>query len=294
MGSRSTSLNHSSGSNSCDIVNGIVSSIVESLNPSPPQNQSLQQGAWMQSQGQHRLRSDFSHPQNNSGSTSGVAQRQRPLADASSSSGPMLFGRAAPVDPAGNTSSAKGPLPSDYQKSQQQKQQQQTSITNGNSRTHQDSGSTYLRPMPPLIPVTAMCSTPMIGNLIQSQQPGSKHVQQQLLGGSSPPDEFQQERDFEVYGQRRCPPRKSPRFLKTGQEEGNSNSESDPYSPTSSASSSPPLLQLADETTASAVDEIMLDQALRSTSVIRFAHRPAAGSSSSSSSPLPAGSSSQS
>ena len=246
----------------------------------------------MPSQGQHRLRSDFSHPQNNSGSTSGIAQRQRLLADASSSSGSMLFGRAATVDSVGNTNSGKG-LSNDYQKSQQQQQQQQSGLTNGNSRANQDSGSTYLRPMPPLIPVTSMCSTPMIGSLIQSQQPGSKHVQQQLLGGSSPPD-FQQEQDFEVYGQRRRPPRKSPHLLKTGQEEGNSNSESDPYSPASSASSSPPLLHLADETTGSAVDEIMLDQALRSTSVIRFAHRPATGTSSSSSSPLPAGSSSQS
>ena len=132
---------------------------------------------------------------------------------------------------------------------------------------------TYLRPMPPLIPVTA-------STLARSGQ------QQQQLNDlqSLPPVVVDSS-----LNNSRGPPRKSFRFRdggcgRTGGCDG-SGSESSDHSPASSTSSSPPLVE---QNNLLPTPNAAADQAHRSTSVIQFAHRPSSNNSSPSpSSPAP-------
>jgi len=132
---------------------------------------------------------------------------------------------------------------------------------------------TYLRPMPPLIPVTA-------STLARSGQ------QQQSLNDlqSLPPVAVDSS-----LNNSRGPPRKSFRFRdggcgRTGGCDGSS-SESSDHSPASSTSSSPPLVE---QNNLLPTPNAAADQAHRSTSVIQFAHRPSSNNSSPSpSSPAP-------
>lgn len=147
-----------------------------------------------------------------------------------------------------------------------------TSSSNNTPMIHNhNSDLTNSRPMPPLIPIAAICSTSMV----QSKRHGSIHFQQQFLVSALSP-QIHEERDVKVYG-----PRKRSRLLKSKQEVGKSNSAGSEFylSTLPSASSSPPPLTFAYGSAFSAT-EIIFDQTLRFSSVIRFAQRPdAAGSS---------------
>lgn len=159
------------------------------------------------------------------------------------------------------------------------------------------SSTPHLRPMPPLIPVTALSASP--GNSIalrqhhhqyNKQDKGTCTFQQQTaiqlpslllhqrpsLGESLPATD-----------RHGGPPRKSSRFRAEAGEGALSSSESD--SPNSSASSSPSSAMMTDGIAAN----ITTDHTIRSTSVIRFAHRRP-GSAGSDSSPTRAASSNQS
>lgn len=132
---------------------------------------------------------------------------------------------------------------------------------------------TYLRPMPPLIPVTVaaplMAASPTrlrSFERLNGQSETSSGVGANLRDGSSP-----------VH---RGPPRKSSRF-RAGEGSGsagdNGGQSESSDSPTSSASSSPSLM--TDVVIAVDGQTMPIADSLRSTSVIRFAHRPSASSS---------------
>lgn len=140
--------------------------------------------------------------------------------------------------------------------------------------------TTYLRPMPPLIPVTAtgplLATTPTSLRSLEQRPP-----HQPMAGHSSAPDSSAAVppalRPLDgsaaaTYG----PPRKSSRFR--GGENGSTGDGESSDSRSSSASSSPSLMlnDVMAETAAVAVaaSNPVLPDPLRSTSVIRFAHRP--------------------
>lgn len=207
----------------------------------------------------------------------GIHCHQRP-ADIPSSSGLMSFGRATSVGQI-NVKSSKGLLLPSDQENKQHQEQQSDLITNKNRKAHHNElGSTHFWSMPPpLIPITASCSTPMSHkSLIHSHQYRSEYLQQPLFMDSSPQIFNEARQNSEVYEQRRSPPRKNFRSLKVDQEEskcGNNSNHEFYSSHTSSACPILPLL-LAKGTTS----EKALGHALRSIpSVIHFAHRPTAG-----------------
>jgi hypothetical protein len=138
--------------------------------------------------------------------------------------------------------------------------------------------TTYLRPMPPLIPVTAtgplLATTPTSLRSLEQRPP-----HQPMAGHSSAPDSSAAVppalRPLDgsaaaTYG----PPRKSSRFR--GGENGSTGDGESSDSRSSSASSSPSLMlnDVMAETAAVAASNPVLPDPLRSTSVIRFAHRP--------------------
>ena len=140
-------------------------------------------------------------------------------------------------------------------------QQQQANL-------HEDPSSsmTYLRPMPPLIPVTAATIQIPRHHALGSDHQSVPPLLEPLTISS------------------RGPPRKSSRFRDSGSSGraggcDGSGSESSDHSPISSASSSPPLFEQNHNLSTSAA----ADQGLRSTSVIQFAHRPSSNNSSPSS-----------
>lgn len=142
---------------------------------------------------------------------------------------------------------------------------------------HQQMTTTYLRPMPPLIPVTAtgplLAATPTSLRSLEQRPP-----HQPMAGHSSAPDSSAAVppalRPLDgsaaaTHG----PPRKSSRFR--GGENGSTGDGESSDSRSSSASSSPSLMltDVMAEVAAVASNPVLPDP-LRSTSVIRFAHRP--------------------
>ena len=134
---------------------------------------------------------------------------------------------------------------------------------------------TYLRPMPPLIPVTAagplMATSP---TSLRSMDRLSGHSASDSSSAGPPPLHR-----LDGSSTSRGPPRKSSRFRgcegsgSTGDGGGNSESSDSPHS---SASSSPSLMTMDAATDSQGAP---IPDALRSTSVIRFAHRPSSSSS---------------
>ena len=208
--------------------------------------------------------------QNSRGTLSGgIHRHQRPADYVPSSSGSQLFGRASSVDQSNVNSIKRLLLSSDCQMKQQQ-QEQLNDFTNKSTMVNRHHDS-----IPPLIPITASYSTPMISSVVPSQQHESMNFhKQQVLVDSQ---EFHEQRngDFGFYGQ---PLRKICHSLKAGQEgddcTSSSNCESDPDVHTFPASPSLQILS-AGETIYSSPD-VMFCQTLRSTSVIQFAYRLAA------------------
>lgn len=172
---------------------------------------------------------------------------------------------AAAVDPKNGRHNFGGHLQPFKQSSNQQ---------TGQSSDREFSPMTYLRPMPPLIPVT-------VAGPLMATSPTSLRSLERLAGHSAPdasgavPPALRQ---LDGSSTSRGPPRKSSRFR--GGEgsgsagDGGANSESSD-SPHSSASSSPSLMtDVATDSQGAPIPD-----PLRSTSVIRFAHRPSSSSS---------------
>ena len=153
-----------------------------------------------------------------------VRTHRQQLLPVSSSSGSVFLGRSVAVYQS-TTNSVNG-----FLSSYCQKDQHLNVLNNGNSKNHHlDNDLTCFRPIPPLIPITAVQSTtPTTSNLIYSRQNyGSEHLHRQQFILSSSSKKFDEELEvIGVYGQHRI-----------------------------------------------SSDEKMMDQqALRSTSVIRFSH----------------------
>lgn len=128
---------------------------------------------------------------------------------------------------------------------------------------------TYLRPMPPLIPVT-------VAGPIMAASPPSHRSLERLSSHSTSESSAGVPRQLDGSSTTHGPPRKSSRF-RGGEGSGSAgdNGCESSDSPTSSASSSPSLMtdQVGDG------QSVPIADSLRSTSVIRFAHRPCASSS---------------
>lgn len=140
---------------------------------------------------------------------------------------------------------------------------------------------TYLRPMPPLIPVTAagplLAVSPTSLRTLERLNSVAGHSSAADASAAVPPALRPLDGSATTHG----PPRKSSRF-RGGEGSGSAgdggcNSESSD-SPPSSASSSPSLM-LTDVAASDSQSAHPLPDGLRSTSVIRFAHRPSSSSS---------------
>lgn len=165
---------------------------------------------------------------------------------------------------------------------QQQPFKNQSTVGNNHPTGSVDySPMTYLRPMPPLIPVTA--AGPLLAASPTSLRTLERHPS--VTGHSSAGDSLAAVppalRPLDGSATTHGPPRKSSRF-RGGEGSGSAgdggcNSESSD-SPPSSASSSPSLM-LTDVAASDSQSAHPLSDGLRSTSVIRFAHRPSSSSS---------------
>jgi hypothetical protein len=136
--------------------------------------------------------------------------------------------------------------------------------------------TTYLRPMPPLIPVTAtgplLAATPTSLRSLEQRpphQPMASHSSAPDSSAAIPPALRPLDGSAAAtHG----PPRKSSRFR--GGENGSTGDGESSDSRSSSASSSPSLMLTDVMAEAAAASNPVLPDPLRSTSVIRFAHRP--------------------